>query len=88
MITKDNWPEDWSRVPEVTEIAEEVYDHFLNVLPPLCWHGSYFQCSEPYDHRKRPDGRFSPRFLTFTKQDGRFWFLGVQFAGQVPEREV
>ena len=79
MITRENWPEDWSRVPDVTEIAEEVYDHFLNVLPPLCWHGSYFQCSEPYTHE---NGK--PMFLTFGKKDGRCYYLGIHFYGQQP----
>lgn len=86
-ITKDNWPESWGRVPAWTEIDEPVYEHFFNVLPLITHRGGYFQTDEPYDHRERPDGRFSPRYLTFTTYDGRFWFLGVQFAGEYPERE-
>jgi hypothetical protein len=79
-ITHDNWPEDWSKVPAWTEVSEDVYDHFLNVLPPLCWFGNYFQCSEPYSHEESV-GLWRGKYLTFTKQGGNCWFLGIQFAG-------
>ena len=88
MITKDNWPENWGKVPAWTEVSEEVYDHFFNVLPLLTWCGGYFQCSEPYSHEAMFPGSENPRvrgkYLTFTKKDGKYWFLGIQFAGHYP----
>ena len=81
-ITTNNWPGNWDLVPAWTEISEEVYEHFLNVLPPLCWRGGYFQCSEPYCHEGGKG-----RYLTFIKKDGTYWFLGIQFYGQVPNPE-
>ena len=85
MITKENWPEAWSQVPAWTEVSEEVYGHFFNVLPPRNWTGSYFQCSEPYSHdEKYPGGPLCGRYLTFVKKDGRCWYLGIQFAGHYP----
>lgn len=81
-ITSKNWPENWSLVPVWTQVDEDVYEHFLNVLPPLCWRGKYFQCSEPYSH---VDGK--GQYLTFIKKDGACWYLGIQFYGQVPNPE-
>ena len=85
MITKDSWPENWGKVPAWTEISGELYDHFLNVLPPLTVVGSYFQCSEPYSHEEMyPGGRLHGKYMTFVKKDGRCWYLGIQFAGHYP----
>ena len=85
MITKTNWPENWSVIPAWTEISDDVYDHFLNVLPPINWVGSYFQCSEPYTHEeKHPGSGLFGKYLTFVKKDGKCWFLGIQFAGHYP----
>lgn len=99
-ITKDNWPESWGRVPAWTEVSEEIYEHFLNVLPPLnySYPCPYFQCSEPYSHEyqmirvgdtpKEDRFRWRGKYLTFSKQDGKCWFLGVNFSGEYPEKEV
>ena len=35
-----------SRVGDVWRIDEEIYDHFLEILPPLDWRGSSFLISE------------------------------------------
>lgn len=85
MITCNNWPKRWEEVPAWTEIDEEVYNHFLNVLPPLCWNDSYFQCSEPFDFAKDENGRFGGLYLTFDKRDGKFFYLGINFRGQRPK---
>ena len=87
MITKDTWPESWANVPEWEEVSEEVYDHFLNVLPPLVWRGSYFQIGEPYSHEVI-DGKWRGRYLTFTKEGGKCWFLGIQLKGYYPKKEA
>ena len=89
-ITKNNWPESWAKVPTWTEIDEEIYEHFLNVLPPISF-GSwdslktgYFQCSEPYSHEEYR-GKWQGKYLTFYKREGTFWFLGIQFKGHMPD---
>jgi hypothetical protein len=88
-ITRDNWPESWGRVSAWTEVSEEIYEHFLNVLPPLnySYPCPYFQCSEPYSHGDN-NGKWQGKYLTFTKQDGKCWFLGINFPGQYPKKEV
>ena len=87
MITKDTWPESWAAVPAWTEVDEDIYYHFLNVLPPLVWVGSYFQVSEPYSHEVVGD-RWRGRYLTFIKKDGKCWFLGIQLEGHYPMKEA
>ena len=89
MITRESWPEDWSKVEPWTEISPEVYNHFLNVLMPISHRGAYFQCSEPYDHQlygKPPYRYWKKRFLTFTKIGRKYYYLGIQFLGEIPER--
>lgn len=86
MITKDNWPQKWSEVPAWTEISEEVYEHFFNVLPLLEWCGGYFQPTEAYTSAQDDKGRWRNKYLTFTKIGKKFWYLGVQFRGVYPER--
>lgn len=85
MITKDTWPESWASVPAGTEVSEEVYDHFFNVLPLAAWRGGYFQSSEPYSHEPDSNGRFRAKYLTFTKRDGKYLYLGIQFYGEYPK---
>lgn len=85
-ITRDNWPEDWSKVPAWTEIDENIYEHFLNVLPPLMECGTFFQCSEPYTHED-DHGRWRGKYLSFLKHDGKFWYVGINFAGHFPAQE-
>ena len=85
MITRESWPEDWSKVDPWTEISEEVYNHFLNVLPPVGLHGAYFQCSEPHDHQLV--GKIlKARYLTFVRIGLKYYYIGIQFVGEIPER--
>ena len=86
-ITIENWPENWSNVPAWTEVSEEVYEHFLNCLPPLVWRGNYFQCSEPYTHEPDKNSHWRGKYLTFTRKDGKCWYLGIQFRNEYPKNE-
>ena len=69
-------------------IDEEVYDYFLNILPPKVMRNGFFQVGEPFDSRKDPEsGRFSSTYPTFEQgRNGetgeRFYrYLGNCFAG-------
>lgn len=88
-ITRENWPENWSKVPEWTEVDEEVYEYFFNVLPPRYMCGFMFQAGEPYDHADNC-GKWQGRYLTFVKRDGKCWFNGINFPGHynAPSMEV
>lgn len=87
MITRKNWPDDWREVPEWTEVDGEIYNHFLNCMPPMRWNHEtgYLQISEPHDHVKM-FGRYAPRFLTFGKANGKCYFLGIQIVGEIPAK--
>ncbi len=74
------------------EITAEQYDHYLNALPPIslkggqgCWAG--FQLSEPYSHEQDTRiGRPQPTYATFTSCGGRYFYQGINFAGEVDSR--
>lgn len=88
MITKHNWPEDWAKVPEWTEISEEIYEYFFNALPPMNKVGTYFQFREAFNHEEEVPGCWRGRYMTFVKKDGKCWFIGIQFSGRYPIRKV
>ena len=71
------------------EITEEVYLNFLNVMPPISLKGGQgwpagFQVSEPYCHRTDSrTGRWSGMYATFTSCNQRYFYQGINFAGEV-----
>lgn len=71
------------------EITEEVYNNFLNCMPPIGLQGGQgwcagFQTGEPYCHRTDSrTGKWRPMFATFTTRAGRYFYQGVNFAGEV-----
>ena len=74
------------------EVSEEVYNHFLNIMPPISLNGgqgwfSGFQVGEPYCHRDDTrNGRWRPMFATFTSAGDRYFYQGINFAGEVDSR--
>ena len=82
MITFENSPEDFATLPVGTEISEEVYFHFFDLLPPLRLRDSLFvgfQSSEPYSYEKKKDGSFAPTYMTFAKKAGKYFYAGTNF---------
>ncbi len=75
------------------EITEEQYNHYLNILPPISlkggqgfW-GAGFQLSEPYSHEQDTRiGRPRPTYATFTSCGSRYFYQGINFAGEVDSR--
>lgn len=59
------------------EIDEEMYNHFLNVLPPAYWNNGILQVGEPADTF---GGKFT--FSTFTKVNNRFFYKGECYRGE------
>ena len=82
MITFDNWPDNFTDLPVGTEISEEVYQHFLNILPPIRLRESRFvgfQSSEPHSHEWTEQGFYAPTYMTFVRKDGKFFYVGTNF---------
>lgn len=71
------------------EVTEDVYDNFLNIMPPISLRGGQgwqagFQVGEPYCHRDDTrTGKWRPMFMTFTTSGGRYYYQGINFAGEV-----
>lgn len=71
------------------EITEEVYNHFLNCMPPIglrsgqgCAAG--FQLGEPYCHRTDlRNGKWRGMYATFTSSSGRYFYQGINFPGEI-----
>lgn len=84
---------DTSTAQRGQEITEEVYYDFLNVMPPISLKGGQgvtagFQMGEPYCHREDTrTGAWRPMHMTFTKVDGRYFYQGINFPGEVDSRE-
>lgn len=74
------------------EVAPEVYEDFLCVLPPISLNGGQgcpagFQMGEPYCHREDiRTGKWRPMFITFTRYGDRCYYQGINFAGEVDSR--
>ena len=67
--TMQDWKQNFSEDFKIGDrVDNEIYEHFLNVLPPLVNRGDYFQMSEPYSWDEK--GRNT--YLTL-KHDGISW---------------
>ena len=78
MITCNNWPKRWEEVPAWTEIDEEVYNHFLNTLPPAYWNRTVLQAGEPWTHDEH-----GAVYITFVQVKGVWNFVGFFHAGEI-----
>ena len=72
------------------QVDEEVYDYFLDILPPRTMRAGYFQVGEPSDSRMNPKtGRFEATYPTFAQDSrGNFFYLGACFAGKSDSTEL
>lgn len=63
------------------KVDKEMYEHFLNVLPPLTNTSTMLQVSEPYDHI---GGRGI--YTTFAYRDGSWTYCGNCFRGETEDK--
>lgn len=64
-------------------VDNEMYEHFLNVLPPLTNTSNMLQVSEPYDHI---DGRGI--YCTFVFEEGCWVYKGNCFRGDTTDKTI
>lgn len=71
-------------------VDEEVYDYFLDVLPPRSMGRGYLQVGEPHSHRMNPaTGKVQATYATFQKvQKGVWMYMGNCFPGQTWEPDA
>lgn len=67
-------------------VAEDIVDHFMNIMPPIAMSYGYLQVGEPYNHVFDVSGRLRPIFLTFAKCDGVWRYYGNCFAYETIDR--
>ena len=101
MKTMQEWEEsgksfgDFAAIGE--EVDEEIYDYFLDVLPPACLTGRLLQIGEPAAHREDENGNLRPIFATFErikvyddpeKPNGRIaiYYRGECYLGQTTDK--
>lgn len=68
-------------------VDEDIYWHFLNILPPRSMRSGYLQVGEPNDSRLNPKtGRYASTYMTFVKvKEGAWRYCGNCFAGETIE---
>jgi len=70
------WTEDKTfKAKPGQQITEEVFEHFLNCLPPICWRNGQFLCSEPYD-ANTGNGHF--RYNAFMQIGDKYYYAGLK----------
>jgi ubiquitin len=90
IYTKKDWKSDFSDcVPPGSFVDEKIYMDFLESLPPIGFNGSYFQNSEPCNHRRdETKGILRATYNTFegTSQKGIYIYHGHCFKGEREHR--
>lgn len=87
VYTAKQWKADKTfQAKEGQEITKEIYNHFLNILPPIFisayTYGSYtdiFLCSEPTSHAPDSKGIFRAKYNAFGKKGLKYYYLGERF---------
>lgn len=80
--------ESWDKYCKPGELVDEdVYWHFLNVLPPRSMGASYLQVGGAYDYSLNPKtGKYASTYMTFVKVDNGVWkYCGNCFTGETRE---
>lgn len=86
-------PFDLSTAKRGQEIPQNVYEYFLNVLSPISLRGGQgwpagFQFSQEWLRTEDTrNGLFRAVYPTFTSRDGRYYYQGMNFHGEVDSRE-
>ena len=78
MITRETWPANLENVEPFTPVDEEVYNHFLNTLPPAYWNRTVLQAGEPWTHDEH-----GALYITFVQVKGVWNFVGFFHAGEI-----
>jgi hypothetical protein len=76
--TYANWDcdlDDYLQIGDVVD--EEIYDHFLNVLPPAYWSSTLLQMGEPFSHG--PEGA---TYCTLHKTEHGWEYAGHCYRGK------
>lgn len=92
MFTREQWKGDFHNCCKPgEEISEELYNYFLDILPPISLRSGASMCgfrvSEPHDHVLRKDGLYHARYATFGTSNGKYYYLGIFTKGRTDDEE-
>lgn len=77
--TYANWTGDLYEYLKVGDIVDiEIYNHFVNVMPPACLNSGFVQMGEPYSH---VDDK--PTYETLARLDGNWTYCGHCHWGKI-----
>ena len=70
-------------------VTDDVYDNFLDILPPATMRRNLLQVGEPAAHEKDPEtGNYRATYSTFVRTDGLWWYAGECFLGETVNRRT
>lgn len=72
-------------------VGEDVFDYFLNVLPPESLKKGYLQVGEPHGSRLNPrTGKYQSTYLTFVSagEKGVYRYCGASFPGGTVSADI
>lgn len=68
-------------------VTEDVYDNFLDILPPATMRANLLQVGEPAAHEKDPaTGNYRATYPTFARVNGQWYYAGECFIGETENR--
>ena len=77
--TYANWTGDLYEYLKVGDIVDnEIYSHFVNVMPPVAFNSGYVQMGEAYSHVDN-----KPTYETLAKIDGNWTYCGHCHWGKI-----
>ena len=60
-------------------VSEDLVEYFVNILPPVTCMSRYVQAGSAYSHKRDINGKYLPTYITFTKEDNTWIFVGYCF---------
>ena len=70
-------------------VTEDVYDNFLNILPPATMWKNLLQVGGSVAYEKDPEtGKYRATYTTFAKTDGQWWYVGECFIRETINRRT
>lgn len=68
-------------------VTDDVYDHFLNILPPATMWKYLLQVGEPANHEiDNRTGKCRATYMSFSEANGRWLYVGECFLREVTDR--
>jgi hypothetical protein len=67
---------------EGDDVDLEMYEYFLEIMPPRTIEKDLLQIGEPYSHKEDANGKWRGTYMTLQKINGTWKYTGCRFAGE------